>query len=708
EYMKVREILIIILVYLPLTVFFVGSVFVRSPESDSFVDGIDVSHWQGTINWSQVYGGGYRFAFCKASEGTSYTDSTFTTNMNGGTTAGLYMGPYHYARPDVYSATAEATHFVSVIDDYMIDGYMRPALDLEEGTSLGKTALTDWVINFMTYVEDQTGVEPIIYCNSNYANNYLDSRVTQYDLWIANWDVQTPNTGVWDTWAFWQYTVSDAGYVPGISGRADLDYYNGDLSSLEQNFVIGDGGSSQQTYKGHTYELFSSLKTWDQAKTDCESQGGHLVSITTSGENEFVSNLAGSNKVWIGLTDEISEGNWGWITEENVDYTNWSSGEPNDYGSGEDYGEMLSDGSWNDNGPPEWTSITRYYVCEWDGTYNTNVYSPTGATSYAEYWWDKRNPHYYDYSNVGGDCANFVSQCLIAGGLSLWKGTNNAGGGLDQYGTLPSCDNLNSHLQNYQIISHERCVKSDSWDDELPSWVEPGTVLQYGTAGGDEYRHAVIVTGGNGDSATVTGHTSDEHGWSWTAFSSFTVVHAYKPSGYTSDYNVVEITATHLNVRTGPSTNYGILTTIQNGEEYVSFDSYNGWYLFWLDERCAWISGSYVNVHSLSNYNCYRVITETLNVRSGPGIENEIVGRCHYGQCFVRYGISGSWYQIYYSSDTEWVHSDYLSPMGENPPPIPEFHYTKYFFLFLALDFLTLALVFKKIMQINFRISNTT
>ncbi|MFX0105897.1 MAG: lectin-like protein [Candidatus Hodarchaeota archaeon] len=886
-------------------------------KAEEYVNGIDVSHWQGSINWNKVYGAGYRFAFCKASQGISYVDSTFTTNMDEGTNAGLYLGPYHYANPDSYTGTAEAAHFVSVIQQYMINGYLRPALDLEEGQNLGKTVLTNWVIDFMTYVEEHTGVEPIIYCNSYYALSFLDSRVTQYDLWIANWDVESPNTGVWNTWAFWQYKVSDAGFVPGISGRCDLDLYNGDLNSLQQNFVIGgtpndrvvfneheyqlistsktwteakddceamggylvtlnseeendfvnnlvgtnriwigfsdelnegswqwvtgesitftnwrsgepnDYGSGEDyaemytdgtwndigppqfpsttryyvcewekeddrveyngheyklikedkswsdakidceaqgghlatitsegendfiknladsnkvwlglsdeesegtwkwitgeavsytnwypgepndygtgedyvemyidgrwndigppqfpsttryyvcewekeddrvEYNGHEYKLITEEKSWSDAKIDCEAQGGHLATITSEGENDFIKNLADSNKVWLGLTDEVSEGTWEWITGEDVSYTNWYPGEPNNYGTGEDYVEMYIDGRWNDIGPPQFPSTTRYYICEWEKEYSNNIFSTEGSVGYAEYWWNKRNSHYYDYSNVGGDCANFVSQCLIAGGLTLWKGSNGNGGGLDGRGCLPSCDNLHLHLKNFQSVSYQRSVKSGSWDNELPLWVSPGTVLIYGTAGGDEWRHTVIVTGGNGNTATVSGHTTDENGWSWTAFSSFSVVHVYKPIGYTSTYCVVEITASNLNVRTGPSTSYNIITTIQSGEKYVSIEKDNGWHRIWLDDRSAWISGKYVNTYDISNFNCYKVIANTLNVRDGPSTDYNIVGRCNYGQCFVRDGINGKWFQVYYSSATYWVHSDYLDLMED-------------------------------------------
>jgi parallel beta-helix repeat protein len=204
------------------------------------VHGIDVSHHQGNINWSEVYGAGYRFAFVKASEGVGWMDSNFVTNMDNGSDADLLMGAYHFARPDLgNNAVDEALYFVSVARNYLKGGYLRPALDLEVGSSLGKEALSNWVHEWMETVKNETGIEPIIYVDSNYANNYLDASVAKYDLWIAHWTYDptaSPNTGIWDTWDFWQY--SNNGSVPGISGNVDLDLFYGDTYKLHNAFVI--------------------------------------------------------------------------------------------------------------------------------------------------------------------------------------------------------------------------------------------------------------------------------------------------------------------------------------------------------------------------------------------------------------------------------------------------------------------------------------
>ena len=208
-------------------------------EEEEWLLGIDVSHWQGDIDWSKVHASGYIFAFCKATEGVGWTDFKFGTNMKQGHDVGMVMGAYHFARPDLNpsDAAAEAQYFVSVAKDHLTSGYLRPALDLERGAELGKEELSSWVNEWMSTVESETGIKPILYVNSYYANNLLDECIAEeYELWIAHWDVSSPDIGIWDTWAFWQFT--DKGSVPGISGNVDLDRFNGDIHDLYNNFVI--------------------------------------------------------------------------------------------------------------------------------------------------------------------------------------------------------------------------------------------------------------------------------------------------------------------------------------------------------------------------------------------------------------------------------------------------------------------------------------
>jgi len=213
----------------------------REFDLPQYVNGIDVSHWQGTINWVQVYNEGFRFAFAKATQGTGILDGNFMTNMNNGRNAGMFMGAYHYATPDSSTAADQANYFVDQAGEYITAGYLRPALDLEETGGLGQAVLSQWVNNFMSTVKSRTGVEPILYTSPSFANDNLDvTVVNEYDLWIAHWRTDlNPSTGGWDHWDFWQHTIGAKGSVPGINAEIDWDRFNGDISKLQQDFVIG-------------------------------------------------------------------------------------------------------------------------------------------------------------------------------------------------------------------------------------------------------------------------------------------------------------------------------------------------------------------------------------------------------------------------------------------------------------------------------------
>lgn len=210
--------------------------------------GIDVSKWQGTINWQQVSNSGKVFAYVKATEGMTYTDPKFLTNITNGKAAGVVMGAYHFARPDNNSAVQDATNFLNVAGSYTGNGYLPPVLDIEDINRNGGTTylsdlftpaqLTAWVQTWVTTVQNQTGVTPTIYTNTNYAG-YLNSSLNVYGLWIAkpNTSPSAPpnNIGNWNDWQFKQYSWE--GFVPGISGNVDLNVFHGSVDDF--NELIG-------------------------------------------------------------------------------------------------------------------------------------------------------------------------------------------------------------------------------------------------------------------------------------------------------------------------------------------------------------------------------------------------------------------------------------------------------------------------------------
>lgn len=128
------------------------------------------------------------------------------------------------------------------------------------------------------------------------------------------------------------------------SGTKDLMFLiKVDRSTQLQDFeYLGE-------FNDHYYYQSKNNVYWSAAKLACENAGGHLVTITSQSENDFIFNNKKSSEVWIGFSDQETEGQWKWVTNEPVVYTNWCSGQPDNAGN-EDYGELWNNnsGTWND------------------------------------------------------------------------------------------------------------------------------------------------------------------------------------------------------------------------------------------------------------------------------------------------------------------------------------------------------------------------
>ncbi|MGE7762090.1 GH25 family lysozyme [Peribacillus sp. NPDC097895] len=181
------------------------------------IKGIDVSHWQGVINWDKVAKDGVKFVFIKATEGTSYSKlSYFKDNAPKALAAGLKVGAYHYAKfATVAEAKAEAAYFLGSIRSI---GLNYPAvLDLEENKKCAnREILTDAAIAFLEAIED-VGQTAMLYTGRAFLENHLDeSRLKKYALWIARY-----NSTLGRSADIWQH--SDTGKVNGISTKVDLN-----------------------------------------------------------------------------------------------------------------------------------------------------------------------------------------------------------------------------------------------------------------------------------------------------------------------------------------------------------------------------------------------------------------------------------------------------------------------------------------------------
>ncbi len=198
-------------------------VYAFSPWGDVIYQGIDVSGWQGNINYAEVKNSGIEIVYMKSSEGRSFVDPYFNQNYTNAKANGLKVGFYHYlvARSNE-EAIEEARFFVSVISGKEPD--CRLAMDFESFGNLSVEEINQIGITFMTAVQNLSGKEVIIYSNTNDARNVFSGELTNYPLWVAQYEVREPTpNGKWSTWAGWQYTST--GEVAGISGHVDRNKF---------------------------------------------------------------------------------------------------------------------------------------------------------------------------------------------------------------------------------------------------------------------------------------------------------------------------------------------------------------------------------------------------------------------------------------------------------------------------------------------------
>jgi len=194
--------------------------------------GIDVSKWQGTIDWAKVKNAGYAFAFIRVSDGANTVDSKFSSNWANAKAAGIIRGAYQFFRPG-QSVTAQADLMISKLGPYQ-PGDLPPVIDVEDDAGLAPATVASRVRQWVDRVKGAVGVEPIVYTGKYFWRDEVGSPASfaPNALWIAQYTSLCPDIpGPWTRWTFWQYT--DAGSVPGISGHVDTNRFNGSLAQLQ-------------------------------------------------------------------------------------------------------------------------------------------------------------------------------------------------------------------------------------------------------------------------------------------------------------------------------------------------------------------------------------------------------------------------------------------------------------------------------------------
>lgn len=195
-------------------------------DSVSVPDMIDVSHWQGTINWQKVYDAGIRYAYIKCCQGTDLIDDRCKENVKAARAAGVRVGVYHF-----FSTKSSAREqFKWFCQNYKeSDQDLRPMLDVESnGGKLGREALQDSVRVFMDLCEKKFGYRPILYSYQVFYNRYLAPAFWQETLMLALYrEDRAPITDGKGRASIWQY--SSKGRINGIKGNVDLNKFHRDV-----------------------------------------------------------------------------------------------------------------------------------------------------------------------------------------------------------------------------------------------------------------------------------------------------------------------------------------------------------------------------------------------------------------------------------------------------------------------------------------------
>lgn len=200
------------------------------------VPGIDVSKYQGRIDWPTVASTRVRFVIIRATMGNRYRDGRYARNLAGTTRNGLVVGAYHFAKPGSgrRDARAEADHFLRVAR--VTAGDLTPVLDIEETGGLSPRQLRMWARAWLERVHARTGVRAMIYSGSHFWRGSMRNTSwfarRGHPLWVAHWYIGAPDVPGrrWGGKGYTAWQWSAGGRIDGIRGYVDRDWLRGPLT----------------------------------------------------------------------------------------------------------------------------------------------------------------------------------------------------------------------------------------------------------------------------------------------------------------------------------------------------------------------------------------------------------------------------------------------------------------------------------------------
>ena len=224
----IATIALILIAGIACALLYTGIIHINNPSKAKYpVRGVDVSHYQGEIDWKKLSGEGISFAYIKATEGSSAQDRRFEKNWNEAKETGLRIGAYHFFSLDSAGLT-QAENFCKTVP--AVENMLPPVVDVEpyggyqDPAMLDKEKMLSELGDFLDNVEAHYSLKPVIYTTEKWLP-VVQERFANYDIWIRS-VYKKPNPSI--DWTFWQY-----------SNRHVLQGYSGDERYIDMNVFKG-------------------------------------------------------------------------------------------------------------------------------------------------------------------------------------------------------------------------------------------------------------------------------------------------------------------------------------------------------------------------------------------------------------------------------------------------------------------------------------
>lgn len=225
-----------VVLYIFIVLWYNGIIWLNTPSKRKYpVRGVDVSSYQGNINWKELESQNISFAFIKATEGSGFVDEYFTDNYKNSNDTGIRVGAYHFFSFDSPGKT-QAKNYISIVDKR--ENMLPPVIDVEYYNGNGSNPPDEDkarqnLNDLIAALEEYYGLTPVIYVTETTYNRYIRGHFEDNDIWIRS-IYKSAELSDGRDWTFWQFC--DRGRLDGYDGiekYIDLNVFNGSMKEFE-------------------------------------------------------------------------------------------------------------------------------------------------------------------------------------------------------------------------------------------------------------------------------------------------------------------------------------------------------------------------------------------------------------------------------------------------------------------------------------------